>query len=127
MRSGDLARLDADGYLTIVGRKKEIIIRGGVNIAPREIEDLISAFPEVRQVAVVGIPDERLGERGCACVVLHPGRSLDLPTLTGRLKETGLATYKWPESMLVLDALPVTPSGKIQKHEILRQIQGESP
>ena len=73
MRSGDLVRLDADGYLTVVGRKKEIIIRGGVNIAPREIEDLLSDFPEVRQVAVVALPDERLGERGCACVVLQPG------------------------------------------------------
>jgi cyclohexanecarboxylate-CoA ligase len=125
VKSGDMARLDADGYLAIVGRKKEIIIRGGVNIAPREIEDLISTFPEVRQVAVVGIPDERLGERGCACVVLHAGQILNLATLTSRLRETGLATYKWPESLLVLDALPVTPSGKIQKHEILRQIQGE--
>ncbi len=125
VKSGDMARLDADGYLSIVGRKKEIIIRGGVNIAPREIEDLISAFPEVRQVAVVGIPDERLGERGCACLVLHPGQTLDLATMTARLGESGLATYKWPERMLVLDALPVTPSGKIQKHEILRQIQEE--
>ncbi len=125
VKSGDMAQLDADGYLSIVGRKKEIIIRGGVNIAPREIEDLISAFPEVRQVAVVGVPDERLGERGCACLVLHPGQRLDLATMTRRLGESGLATYKWPESLLVLDALPVTPSGKIQKHEILRQIQGD--
>ena len=124
VKSGDRARLDGDGYLAIVGRKKEIIIRGGVNIAPREIEDLISAFPEVRQVAVVGIPDDRLGERGCACLVLHPGQTIDLPTITGRLRDTGLATYKWPESMLVLDELPMTPSGKIQKHEILRGIQG---
>ena len=124
VRSGDMATLDEDGYLSIVGRKKEIIIRGGVNIAPREIEDLISAFPEVRQVAVVGVADERLGEKGCACVVLNPGSALDFATLVGRLRETGLATYKLPESLLILEELPATPSGKIQKHEILRQLKG---
>jgi acyl-coenzyme A synthetase/AMP-(fatty) acid ligase len=122
VRSGDLATIDDDGYLTIVGRKKEIIIRGGVNIAPREIEDLLVAFPEVRQAAVVGVADERLGERGCACLVLQPGFSLDFDAMVARLRETGLATYKLPESMLVLDSLPVTASGKVQKHEILRLI-----
>ncbi len=123
VRSGDLVSLDADGYLSVVGRKKEIIIRGGVNVAPREIEDLIAAFPEVRQVAVVGVPDERLGERGCACVVLHPGAGLAFTSLVERLREAGLATYKLPESLLVLDSLPVTASGKVQKHEILRRIR----
>jgi acyl-CoA synthetase len=122
VRSGDLARIDEDGYLTIIGRKKEIIIRGGVNIAPREIEDMLGAFPEIRQVAVVGLPDERLGERGCACLVLNPGVTLSFQDMVDRLRAAGLATYKLPESMLILDALPVTPSGKVQKHEILRQI-----
>ena len=126
VRSGDLAHLDADGYLTIVGRKKEIIIRGGVNIAPREIEDMISEFSEVRQVAVIGIPDERLGERGCACVVLKPGAGLDFQTLVDRLRTKGLATYKLPERMLVLDTLPVTASGKVRKHELVRQLQEEA-
>ena len=126
VRSGDLARLDSDGYITIVGRKKEIIIRGGVNVAPREIEDLISAFPEVRQVAVVGVPDERLGERGCACVVLHDDCTLEFDAMIHRLRDSGLATYKLPESMLVFDSLPATPSGKLQKHVILQQIQGVS-
>jgi acyl-CoA synthetase (AMP-forming)/AMP-acid ligase II len=123
VRSGDLARLDADRYLTVIGRRKEIIIRGGVNIAPREIEDLIVAFPEVRQAAVVGIPDQRLGERGCACLVLQPDATLSFGELVDRLRADGLATYKLPETMLVMDSLPVTPSGKVQKHEILRQIQ----
>jgi acyl-CoA synthetase (AMP-forming)/AMP-acid ligase II len=126
VRSGDLAHLDSDGYLTIVGRKKEIIIRGGVNIAPREIEDLISEFAEVRQVAVVGTPDERLGERGCACVVLKPGAELDLQTMVERLRNAGLATYKLPERLLILENLPVTASGKVRKHEILRQLVDEA-
>ncbi|MCW2546094.1 MAG: hypothetical protein JWN96_554 [Mycobacterium sp.] len=122
VRSGDVARLDAEGYVTIVGRKKEIIIRGGVNIAPREIEDMLSEFAEVRQVAVLGIPDERLGERSCACLVLTPGSVLTFETMLERLRAAGLATYKLPERMLVVDALPVTPSGKVRKHELVRQI-----
>lgn len=125
VRSGDLVRIDADGYLTVIGRKKEIIIRGGVNIAPREIEDMLSEFPEVRQVAVVALPDERLGERGCACVVPNPDLTLDFDTMVARLREAGLATYKLPERLVLLEELPVTASGKVQKHEILRRILGE--
>jgi acyl-CoA synthetase (AMP-forming)/AMP-acid ligase II len=125
VRSGDLVRIDADGYLTVVGRKKEIIIRGGVNIAPREIEDMLSEFPEVRQVAVVAVPDDRLGERGCACIVLQPGSSLDFETMVSRLRGGGLATYKLPERLELLDELPVTASGKVQKHQILQRISGE--
>jgi acyl-CoA synthetase (AMP-forming)/AMP-acid ligase II len=125
VRTGDLVRLDADGYLTVVGRKKEIIIRGGLNIAPRELEDRISEFPEVRQVAVVALPDERLGERGCACVVPNPGCSLDFETMVARLREGGLATYKLPERLVLLEELPVTASGKVQKHVILQRILGD--
>ncbi len=125
VRSGDLVRIDAGGYLTVVGRKKEIIIRGGVNIAPREIEDMLSEFPEVRQVAVVALPDERLGERGCACVVPHPGRTLDFDTMVARLREAGLATYKLPERLELLADLPTTASGKVQKHVILQRILGD--
>ena len=122
VRSGDLATLD-DGYLTIVGRKKEIIIRGGMNITPREIEELIGAFDEVDRVAVVGVPDERLGERMCACVVLRPDTDLDLETVVGRLRAGGLATYKLPERLERFDSLPTTASGKIQKHEIRRELE----
>jgi acyl-CoA synthetase (AMP-forming)/AMP-acid ligase II len=120
VRSGDLVTLDADGYVTVVGRKKEIIIRGGINIAPREIEDLLVSFPDVERAAVVGLPDPRLGERSCACVVLAPGATLDLPTVVSRLRSSGLATYKLPERLEILDALPSTASGKVQKHEIVR-------
>jgi acyl-CoA synthetase (AMP-forming)/AMP-acid ligase II len=122
VRSGDLVSIDDDGYLTVVGRKKEIIIRGGMNIAPREVEELIVAFPEVQRVAVIGVPDERLGERMCACVVLEPGHSLDLATVVERLEAGGLAKFKLPQRLEVLDALPTTASGKVQKHEIVRAL-----
>jgi non-ribosomal peptide synthetase component E (peptide arylation enzyme) len=122
VRSGDMVTVNEEGYLTVVGRKKEIIIRGGLNIAPREIEELLLAFPEVDRTAVVGLPDERLGERMCACVVLRPGASLDFETMVERLKATGLATYKLPERLEFVDSLPATASGKIQKHEIVRRL-----
>ena len=127
VRSGDLATMDEDGYLTVVGRKKEIIIRGGLNITPREIEDLLLDFPEVDRAAVVGLPHERLGERVCACVVLAPGTDLAFETMVGRLRAIGLATYKLPERLEVLDALPVTASGKVQKFEIVHRLLGSSP
>jgi acyl-CoA synthetase (AMP-forming)/AMP-acid ligase II len=123
VRSGDLATLDSEGYLTIVGRKKEIIIRGGLNIAPREIEELILTFAEVERVAVVGLPDPRLGERMCACVVLVPGASsLELHDVVARLKAMGVANFKLPERLEILAELPTTASGKIQKHEIVREL-----
>jgi acyl-CoA synthetase (AMP-forming)/AMP-acid ligase II len=123
VRSGDLATLDADGYLTVVGRKKELIIRGGMNITPRELEDLIAGFDEVRTVAVVGTPDERLGEVVCACVVPEPGATVTLATVVDRLRDAGVATYKLPQRLELLTELPTTASGKIQKHEILRHLQ----
>jgi acyl-CoA synthetase (AMP-forming)/AMP-acid ligase II len=119
LRSGDLGRLDEDGYVSIVGRKKEIIIRGGLNIAPREVEDLLLTFPEVDRVAIIGLPDERLGERCCACVVLREGFTLDFEHMVSRLRATGLAVYKLPERLVLFDQLPVTPSGKIQKYVIV--------
>jgi acyl-CoA synthetase (AMP-forming)/AMP-acid ligase II len=123
VRSGDLATLDGDGNLTIVGRKKELIIRGGMNITPRELEDLIGRFDEVRTVAVVGTPDERLGEVVCACVVLDDGATLTLETVVERLRAEGVATYKLPQRLETLPELPTTASGKIQKHEILRRLE----
>jgi non-ribosomal peptide synthetase component E (peptide arylation enzyme) len=122
VRSGDLVTIDDDGHLTVVGRKKEIIIRGGMNIAPREVEELLVAFPEVQRAAVVGLPDERLGERMCACVVLAPGSTLDLATVVERLEAGGLAKFKLPQRLVVVDALPTTASGKVQKHEIVRSL-----
>jgi acyl-CoA synthetase (AMP-forming)/AMP-acid ligase II len=122
IRTGDLGTLDADGYVTIVGRKKEIIIRGGVNIAPREIEDMLLQFPEVERAAVVGVPDKRLGERSCACIVLSSGRELELEQIVERLRDAGLATYKLPERLHIMEALPMTASGKVQKHIIVEEL-----
>lgn len=124
VRSGDLVTIDDDGYLTVVGRRKEIVIRGGLNIAPREIEEMLVAFEEVDQAAVVGLPDERLGERMCACVVLRPGRDLDLETTVERLRRAGLATFKLPERLEVLGSLPTTASGKVQKHVLVADLAG---
>jgi acyl-CoA synthetase (AMP-forming)/AMP-acid ligase II len=120
--TGDLLVEDDDGYFSVVGRRKEIIIRGGLNIAPREIEDLLLGFPEVERAAVVGLPDERLGERMCACVVLRDGTELDLAGAVERLRGLGLATYKLPERLEVVEALPSTPSGKIQKHLLVAEL-----
>ncbi len=122
VRSGDLVTLDGDGHLTVVGRRKEILIRGGLNIAPREIEEMLIAFDEVQQAAVIGVPDDRLGERMCACVVLRPGRQLDLATVVARLRHRGLATYKLPERLMAVPALPMTASGKVQKHLLVAEL-----
>jgi len=124
VRSGDLGVIDAEGYLTVVGRRKEIIIRGGLNIAPREVEELILQISGVRAVAVIGIPHKRLGESGCACVVLEAGVSLSHDDLIAHLKATGLAPYKWPEQLRIVDELPMTPTGKIQKHLLVAAMQG---
>lgn len=120
--SGDLVEVDDAGYLTVVGRKKEIIIRGGMNIAPREIEQLIGEFAEVERVAVVGLPDQRLGERMCACVTLREGATLDLEVTVDRLRRSGLAVYKLPEALEIVEVLPTTASGKVQKHELVRRL-----
>jgi non-ribosomal peptide synthetase component E (peptide arylation enzyme) len=125
VRSGDTVTIDADGYLTVVGRTKEILIRGGMNIAPREIEDVLLGFPEVERAAVVGLPDERLGERTCACVVLRDGETLDLDTVVTRFEAAGVATYKWPQRLEVLPELPATASGKIKKHLIVAELLAE--
>lgn len=122
VRSGDLGVVDAGAALAVRGRKKEIIIRGGINIAPREIEELIVAWPEVERAAVVGLPDARLGERSCACVVVRAGQSLTFEAMIERLRAAGLATFKLPEQLEILDALPTTASGKVQKHEIVRAL-----
>jgi non-ribosomal peptide synthetase component E (peptide arylation enzyme) len=127
VRSGDVAVMDEGGCITIVGRKKEIIIRGGMNITPREIEDLLLQFAEVDRAAVVGLPDPRLGERACACVVLRDGAQLEFPTMVQRLRATGIADYKLPERLEVLAALPTTASGKVQKHEIVRDLLERNP
>jgi acyl-CoA synthetase (AMP-forming)/AMP-acid ligase II len=123
VRSGDVAVMDGDGHLTVVGRVKEIIIRGGLNIAPREIEDLLLRMPGVRAVAVVGLPHDRLGEIGCACVVPDAGVEITLEAVVAHLESAGLARYKQPERLVLVDAIPMTSTGKIQKFRLVEAIR----
>jgi acyl-CoA synthetase (AMP-forming)/AMP-acid ligase II len=122
VRSGDLAVIDGDGYLTVAGRKKEIIIRGGLNIAPREVEDVLIRMPGVRAVAVVGLPHPRLGEIGCACVVAADGAEITLAALGAHLDAAGVAKFKQPERLELVEAIPMTSTGKVQKFRLVEAI-----
>ncbi|MFJ9817395.1 long-chain fatty acid--CoA ligase [Streptomyces sp. NPDC101151] len=117
LRTGDLARQDEDGYLYIVDRKKDLIIRGGYNVYPREIEEVLHEHPAVALAAVIGVPDERLGEEVAAAVVLRPGAEASSGELQEYVRER-VAAYKYPRQVWLLDALPMGPSGKILKREI---------
>ncbi len=116
--TGDQAFMHPDGYIRITGRAKDIIIRGGENVPVVEVEDVLYRHPAVAEVAVVGIPDERLGERGCAFVTLQPGQVLALEEMIRYLDEKGTAKQYWPEHLEVVDEMPRTPSGKIQKFKL---------
>jgi cyclohexanecarboxylate-CoA ligase len=113
--TGDLARLDVDGYVTITGRWKDVIIRGGENIPVVEIENVLYRHPAIKQIAIVAMPDERLGERSCAFVVCREETRLDFKEMQDFLKVAGVARSYWPERLEPLDELPMTASGKIQK------------
>jgi acyl-CoA synthetase (AMP-forming)/AMP-acid ligase II len=116
--SGDRAVLDAHGYLSIRGRIKEFINRGGFKYSPIEVEDVLHTHPSIARVAVVPIQDDRLGERGCVCVVLRPGTSITLESIVDFLRAAGMAPFKWPEQLRIFDSFPTTASGKIQKYII---------
>jgi cyclohexanecarboxylate-CoA ligase len=116
--TGDLARMDADGYIRIAGRSKDIIIRGGENIPVVEVEGLLFRHPAVAEVAIVGFPDTRLGERACAFVRLREGASLTLPEVTAYLEAQRMARQYMPERLEIVAQLPRTPSGKIQKFKL---------
>jgi acyl-CoA synthetase (AMP-forming)/AMP-acid ligase II len=123
-RSGDLGRMDSGGFVRVTGRLKDIIIRGGMNISARDLEDHLLQHPAIENVAIVGMPDERLGEKVCAYVVLA-GRSstLTLEDVTAYLREHRLATQKLPERLEIVSALPTTATGKIQKHVLRADIR----
>ncbi|MHA6797471.1 AMP-binding protein (plasmid) [Pseudonocardia bannensis] len=114
-RTGDLAVIDDDGFVTITGRKKDIIIRGGENISVREVEDHLIEFPGIEDVAVVGYPDPLMVERVAAVVVPTAGAEIDLESVTMWLRERHIAMQKLPEQLFVVDELPRTASGKVQK------------
>jgi acyl-CoA synthetase (AMP-forming)/AMP-acid ligase II len=115
--TGDLGRFDAEGFVTLDGRSKELFISGGENVYPRQVEAVYEAHPAVREVAVVGVPDPRWGEVGCAYVVPRADARLDPEELT-RFGRERLAAFKVPRRFVVVAELPRTASGKVQKHRL---------
>ena len=116
--SGDIARMDEDGYIRIAGRSKDIIIRGGENIPVVEVENLLFKHPAIALVAIVAYPDHRLGERACAYVVLKPGASLNFDEMVAYLRQQSMAVQYIPERLEILDEMPRTPTGKLQKFRL---------
>jgi long-chain acyl-CoA synthetase len=116
-RTGDVGRMDEDGYFYIVDRKKDLVIRGGLNVYPREIEEVIYEHPAVREAAVIGIPHETLGEEVAAAIALKPGAEATPSELRDFVKQR-VAAYKYPRHVWFVDELPKGPTGKILKREI---------
>jgi long-chain acyl-CoA synthetase len=117
LSTGDLGYVDCDGYLYLVDRKKELIIRGGYNVYPREVEEVLYGHPDVIEAAVVGVPDDRLGEEVAAAVVRRPGSKVTPYALQAYIKER-VAAYKYPRHVVFVDTLPKGPTGKILKREL---------
>jgi len=117
MHTGDLATMDAEGYVNIVGRIKDLVIRGGENVYPREIEEFLYRHPAVQDVQVVGVPDPKYGEELCAWIIVKPGQALDEDTVRAFCKGQ-IAHYKVPRYIRFVDSFPMTVTGKIQKYKI---------
>jgi fatty-acyl-CoA synthase len=124
MHTGDLATLDAEGYCNIVGRVKDMLIRGGENVYPREIEEFLFGHPKVQQVQVFGVPDARYGEEVCAWIVLKPGETATEDELRGYCRER-IAHYKVPRYVRFVDELPMTVTGKAQKFVMRERMVAE--
>jgi acyl-CoA synthetase (AMP-forming)/AMP-acid ligase II len=124
--TGDLGRMTPEGCIVITGRKKDLIIRGGENLSPKEIEDVLYTHPAIREAAVVAMPHARLGETACAFVVLRDGAAFDFAEMTRLFETSGLARQKFPERLEVVDELPHTSAGKVRKNllrdEIARRV-----
>ncbi|MEE8435986.1 MAG: AMP-binding protein [bacterium] len=120
-RTGDLGRFDGRGNLHIAGRLKEIINRGGKKFFPREIEEILYTHPKILHAAIIGVPDPRLGERNCLCVIPHPGETVSLEEMVDFLKGD-VANYKLPEQLEIVEELPFTPTGKLQRHVLAQRI-----
>jgi cyclohexanecarboxylate-CoA ligase len=118
-RTGDLAIQDADGFIRITGRRKDIIIRKGENLSAKGIEDELAAHPQIADVAVIGVPDAQSGERVCACIVLKPGAErLDLTAVRTFMQGRGVMTQKIPEQLELIDELPRNATGKVRKDQL---------
>jgi acyl-CoA synthetase (AMP-forming)/AMP-acid ligase II len=120
--TGDLGNYVAGDYLCVSGRKKDLIIRGGENLSPREIEDALHRHPAIKEVAIVAMPHERLGEGVCAFVIAHPQQRVDVAMLAAFLEQAGLAKQKFPERVELVEDLPRTASGKVQKNVLRERI-----
>jgi len=120
-RTGDKVRLDDEGFLTVTGRIKDLVKRGGENISPLEIETILLSHPDVAHAAVIGVPDARLGERVCACVVSRRA-ALTLEELLATFAASGAAKQKWPEQLELFDALPLSPAGKVNKNRLRAEV-----
>ena len=114
LRSGDIGRMDADGRLSIEDRSKDMYISGGENVYPAEVESVLLRHPAIAEVAIIGVADDRWGEVGCAVAAIHPGQNVTHAELIA-LCEDNLAKYKWPKSLVLIDALPRNSTGKVQK------------
>jgi acyl-CoA synthetase len=121
--SGDLGRLDANGNLEVVGRLKDLIIRGGHNIYPSQIEDLAIRHPLVFKAAAFPIDDPRLGERACLAVIIGGGESVTAVDMLAHLFDAGLSKYDMPEYFLCLEEFPLTASGKVLKRTLMQRVR----
>jgi non-ribosomal peptide synthetase component E (peptide arylation enzyme) len=121
--TGDLASWDEEGNIVIVGRKKDIINRGGIKINPSDIEAIIMQHEDVTGAALIGMPDDVLGERICAFVTLVRGASIDLEKLCSYLEQRGVAKMRWPERVMVIDEMPTTPTRKVVKRALQEYLQ----
>jgi len=128
LRTGDLGYLDDEGYLTVTGRLKDIVVRSGEKLSAREIEELLHEHPKVRAVAVVAVPDARTGERACACVVPRdPSDAPSLEELGQFLLGRNISQRKLPEQLALVDEIPMTASGKVKKHELRARLTSAGP
>ena len=121
MHTGDIATMDADGYLNVVGRIKDMVIRGGENIYPREVEEFLYRHPEINDVQVIGVPDERFGEELMAWIIMKPGTPPLTADAVAAFCGGQLAHYKIPRYVEVVESFPMTVTGKVRKVEMREQ------
>lgn len=121
-RTGDIGKLDADGFLTFVARVNDIIRRGGIMIVPVDAEAVLMTHPKIEHVAIVGLPDPRLGERACACVISRDGQPIALEEITSFLEQREVARYTWPEKVAMFTSFPRSASLKVQKRALIEQL-----
>ena len=121
-RTGDLAVVTAQGNVAITGRCKDVINRGGIKYNPRDIEDLLTAHPQIDMAAIVSVPDPVLGERACCCITVAGDIAPTLETICAYLNENGVAKIRWPERLEVFDTMPLTATRKIAKGKLIQHL-----